>query len=79
MHVIENIKMTRCFRYSSRVFALMMKTAEERNSATTHEAPVCPAERAGSVALGTPCVAQETAAAMVRRGVPSEMNTHMLL
>lgn len=46
----------------------MMKTAEGMNSATTPEAPACPAVRAGSVAHGTPCVVQETAAAMVSRG-----------
>ncbi len=53
----------------------MMKTAEGMNSATTPEAPACPAVRAGSVAHGTPCVVQETAAAMVSRGIPSEINT----
>lgn len=55
--------------YSSQVFARMMKTAEVMNSATTLEAPVCRAVRAGSVAQGTPCVVQETAAAMVSREV----------
>lgn len=53
----------------------MMKTVEEMNSATTPEAPACPAVRVESVAHGTPCVVQETAAAMVRRGIPSEIIT----
>lgn len=51
-----------------------MKTVEVMNSVTTLEAPVCPAVRAGSVAHGTPCVAQETAAAMVSRGILPETN-----
>lgn len=50
---------------SSRVLALMMVNVEVMNSATTLEAPVCPVVRAGSVAHATPCVVQETAAAMV--------------
>lgn len=55
----------------------MMKTAEAMNSATTPEAPVCPAVRAGNVAHGTPCVVQETAAAMVSSGILSEINTNI--
>lgn len=53
----------------------MMKSVELMNSATTPEAPAFPAGRVESVAHGTPCVVQETAAAMVRRGIPSLMNT----
>lgn len=49
----------------------MMKSVELMNSATTPEAPAFPAGRVESVAHGTPCVVRETAAAMVRRGIPS--------
>lgn len=53
----------------------MMKTVEVMNSATTPEVPACPAARAVSAAHGTPCVVQETAAAMVSRGFPSKICT----
>lgn len=53
----------------------MMKTAGVMNSATTPEAPACPAVGSGSVAHGTPCVVQETAAVMVSRGIQSQLNT----
>ena len=52
----------------------MMKTAGVTSSVTTFEVCVCPAARVGSVAQGTPCVVQETAAATVSRKIPSEMN-----
>lgn len=55
----------------------MMKIAEVMNSATTSEALACPAVRAGSVAHGTPCVVQETAAAMVSIGIPPEINNNI--
>lgn len=43
----------------------MMKSVEVRNSATMLEASVYPAVRTESVAQGTRCVVQETAAATV--------------
>lgn len=44
-----------------------MVTVEVMNSAMTPKVPVCHAARVESVAHGIRCVAQETAAAMVRR------------
>lgn len=53
----------------------MMKTVEVMNSATMSEAPACPAVRVESVAHEIPCVVEETAAAMVRRDISSEIIT----
>lgn len=62
--------------YFSQVYARMMRTAKVMNSATMPEAPVCPAVRVESVAHGTPCVAQETAAAMVSWGILSDIHDY---
>lgn len=53
--------------------ARMTRTVEGMNSATTPEVSACPAGRSVSVAHGTPCVAQETAAATVSRDISSNI------
>lgn len=52
---------------SWQVFARLTMTAEGTSSAATPEVSACPAGRSASVARGTPCVAQETAASTVRK------------
>ena len=52
-----------------------MKTVQRMSFATMPEAPAYPAVRAGSGAHGTPCVVQETAAAMVSIHGPPAFGT----
>lgn len=52
-----------------------METVEGMHSAMTPKVPVCPAARVESAAHETRCVAQETAAAMVKSTTYLEKRT----